>query len=69
MPLVPELNLPKKDFGKWIPEKQEKHNLRYWKAKKSKPTPVKKLKIKDYSVLKDYSENAIVNMLKDNNRV
>lgn len=38
MPKVPDLNIPNKEFGKWVPDKQEKHNLRYWKAKKPELT-------------------------------
>lgn len=41
MPLVPDLNIPKRDFGKWTPDKVEQHNLRYWKAKKAKVKPIK----------------------------
>lgn len=39
MPKVPEI--PKKDFGKWTPDKQEKYNMRFWKAKKAKPKIIK----------------------------
>lgn len=35
MPKVPDLNVPKKNFGEWKPDKQEKFNMRYWKGKKA----------------------------------
>lgn len=58
MPKVPEYNLPK--FGKWIPDKSEVHNMRYWKAKKAKVKPVtrsgkkpKKAKLIDKSLYQE----------------
>ena len=61
MPTVPELNLPKRDFGKWQPDKQEVYNMRYWKAKKSRvksalkqeSKKVKRPKLKDKRLFND----------------
>lgn len=41
MPEVPNLNI-NRNFGKWVPDKQEIHNMRYWKAKKATPQPVER---------------------------
>jgi hypothetical protein len=58
MPKVPDLNIPKREFGKWQPDKQEIYNMRFWKAKPAKTKPVirskkKRTKIQDKRLFND----------------